>query len=522
MADSSAIYLDVNGRVGVGTESPSANLEVSGNVTIHDVLTLIPSSSLPSNPAEGTLHYSTNGNLLFFSGGNWLAFAFQGMQVEEPVSENTAFTFLVKTDNNGPSLDNEFVLPLDLNESYFFDIDWGDGVTETVSSSYDLTHAYPEPGVYTIKILEKFEGGFPTILFNNQGDREKILELTQWGQNKWLTLANSFYGCKNLRITAEDGLYAKTSEVRDFSAAFRGCESLTHFPIIDTSNATTFAWAWAYCSSLTSFPALNSENVTDFSYAWIGCSSLTEFLTVKTGRGAYFTFTWAENYSLIDFPKINTGKAVSLILTWRNCSRLQSFPLINSSNVTSFQGAWSACKGLTGFPLIDTSKATTLASAWQQCRSITGFPAIDTSKVTDLSYTWTNCRSLTEFPYINSSNVTNFRYSWAHNYSLTDFPLIDTSSGRDFQATFGNSFRNAVIDFPALDLSNCVNGSAMFIRSEISTQSYSDLLVSLEANNENHDVLFSGGTSKFNAAGNIAKQALIDDHGWVFSDGGLE
>ena len=157
----------------------------------------------------------------------------------------SAFQLLIRTTNSGTSSSTQFTLPGDSGETYDFVIDWGDGgADETINSGSSWTHTYSSGGDYTLSITESSTGGFPAIKFNNGGDKLKVLELANWGTNKWITFEDAFYGCSNLTITATDHATAVTGFVTDFSFAWRD-NSLTSFPLIDTSSGTNFGIAWA-------------------------------------------------------------------------------------------------------------------------------------------------------------------------------------------------------------------------------------------------------------------------------------
>jgi hypothetical protein len=67
------------------------------------------------------------------------------------------------------------------------------------------------------------------------------------------------------------------------------------------------------------------------------------------------------------------------------------------------------------------------------------------------------------------------------------------------------------------------DGGSMFYNNTINTTDYSDLLIAMEAANSNTGVNFHGGNSKYNAAGETARNALLArDPVWVITDGGLD
>jgi surface protein len=66
--------------------------------------------------------------------------------------------------------------------------------------SSPTTITFPASGTYDIKI----SGNFPRIYFNNGGDRLKLTKIKQWGTIAWTSMANAFYGCSNVDVTASD------------------------------------------------------------------------------------------------------------------------------------------------------------------------------------------------------------------------------------------------------------------------------------------------------------------------------
>lgn len=95
-----------------------------------------------------------------------------------------------------------------------------------------------------------------------------------------------------------------------------------------------------------------------------------------------------------------------------------------------------------------------------------------------------------------------------------ELPLLTIAAGM-----FGN---NPLTDLPTvMKLPSLTQGANMFINVTINTTRYSQLLIDLESGNANNNVPFHGGNSKYNAAGEVARDALVA-RGWTITDGGLE
>jgi len=235
-----------------------------------------------------------------------------------------AYTILVKTDNAGTSSSTSFTLPA----TGTYDIEWGDGTRELAQTGV-RTHDYGTAGEYKIWVT----GGLTAVIFNNGGDRLKLLEIQNWGSPVWSTFNGAYRGCSNLRITASD--LPNSGTVTNFAQAWLNCTSLTSFPLIDTSSGTSFVQAWRDCSSLTSFPLIDTSSGTNFIQAWLNCSSLTSFSLIDTSSGTNFAQAWFNCSSLTSFPLIDTSSGTSFSVTWFNCSSLTSFPLLSFASMTT-------------------------------------------------------------------------------------------------------------------------------------------------------------------------------------------
>jgi len=396
---------------------------------------------------------------------------------------------IVDTTKTG-SANNIFILPCN-GSGYDAQIDWGDGDVETITGSPgNVTHEYSSSGIYNVSILENVVGGFPTIYFNNSGDCLKLMQLSQWGTNKWISFVHSFHGCGNLTITATDSATANTGSVENFSFAWRSCSSMISFPLIDTSSGTDFSYTWAQCSGLTSFPLLDTSNVINFSGSWFLCSGLTSFPLINTSNGTTFTSSWSNCGNLLEFPLLDTAKGTAFNAAWQNCYSLTSFPVLDVGEGINFASTWGGI-GAATFPLLDTSKGTDFSSAWVSS-NLTEFPLLDTSKGTDFSSAWNACTSLTSFPLLDTSNGTNFDSTWASCSNLTSFPT--------------------------LNLRKITTGSSCFNNTPIGTESYSNLLIDM-ALGATTGVNFGAGSNKYSAAGATARATLVG-RSWNISDGG--
>lgn len=155
-----------------------------------------------------------------------------------------------------------------------YTVDWGDGII-TSGHTATATHQYEFPGEYVITI----DGEYSYIRFDTT-EPTKLLEIRQWGSNKWTSFANSYYGCSNLRVTATDT--PDISLVTSFSAAFRNCSALNFcMNTWDFSNVITFQNMFLFAISFNNggLPVVwNTNSATSFNQTFYRASAFNQSL----------------------------------------------------------------------------------------------------------------------------------------------------------------------------------------------------------------------------------------------------
>jgi surface protein len=138
------------------------------------------------------------------------------------------FLITVKTDNPGASDDTSFTIPTVATSRTNYNVDCdNDGTFEATGVNDNYTCHYATAGTYTIRIEDNRGDlkGFQRIYFNNEGDKEKILSVDQWGKLKWRTMTKAFWGCSNLELHATD-----TPDLSNYDISmvymFRGASSM--------------------------------------------------------------------------------------------------------------------------------------------------------------------------------------------------------------------------------------------------------------------------------------------------------
>jgi hypothetical protein len=219
-----------------------------------------------ANVGGVTYWYSNILNRVFVN-GEWKTLSI-------PTTDIDSHIITIKTDNlsTGSSNDNQFTLPA----TGTYDIDWGDGTIETGLTGTQ-THTYANIGTYEVRI----SNGITSCIFDNGGDRLKLLEVKQWGTGEWDNLQAAWYGCSNVKSFPSEPI-PTWSLVTSLVNTWYACTSLTTAPdVSNLINVTSLVNTWRGSTSLTTAPDIsNLINVTSLVTTWFNSSSLTELLSI--------------------------------------------------------------------------------------------------------------------------------------------------------------------------------------------------------------------------------------------------
>lgn len=191
-------------------------------------------------------------------------------------SSETAFKMVVKTDNPGTSNNQSFTIPTTgAGYNYTVDINGNDNWSDTIGAfdestlrTGNTTIDFGSPGTYTIAIC----GDFPRIFFNNSGDKDKLLDITQWGDNPWTSMDRAFNGAANMDVTATD--IPDLSGVTNMNSMFDSASSLVGNPSFndwDTSSVTHMRMVFNNAAVFNQpIGGWNTANVTDMEKMFAG------------------------------------------------------------------------------------------------------------------------------------------------------------------------------------------------------------------------------------------------------------
>ena len=163
-------------------------------------------------------------------------------------------------------------IPTHSGSTYNYNVDWGDGM---VNFGYigNAAHTYTTAGNYTVSIT----GDFPRIYFDFGKDRNKIISIDQWGNNRWDSMESAFRGCSNLGYTATDS--PDLSGVASMASMFNGATVFDGniggwdvSQVVDMSNM--FSFALSFNQDINS--RWDVSKVTDMSNMFAGADSFNQ------------------------------------------------------------------------------------------------------------------------------------------------------------------------------------------------------------------------------------------------------
>jgi len=304
------------------------------------------------------------------------------------------------------------------------------------------------------------------------------LDLSNWNLSSCTNFGNTtttgmFYSCTNLKdINVNNWLLNTTSNIAMYGV-FRNCTSLTGITGLNT---------W------------NTSKVTDTSLMFNICSSL----------------------SSLDLSNWNMSANTSTSNMFTNCSNLKDINVSNwilntTSNIimTGMFGTCTALSGITGINNWNTSKVTNTNSMFVTCNSLSSLDLSNwnLSACTNFTSMFNGCTSLTGL------SVSN----WTLSTSLASNIIMSSMF-----TNMGTVTPKTITGLNTWNITRVTNFSNFLATTTLDTTTYSNMLIAWDALDPVNSLTFNGGSSKYNAAGQTARQSLITNDLWSITDGGLQ
>ncbi|MBE0638760.1 MAG: BspA family leucine-rich repeat surface protein, partial [Bacteroidales bacterium] len=183
------------------------------------------------------------------------------------MGESTYFITTWKTDNPGSDPDKVDFPGVGDNYSIYWEDASNPAINGTLTGNGITTITFPAAGTYKVNVTPG-AGTFNRFNMNDGTDKQKLLDVNQWGTIEWTSMETAFYGCSNLNITATD--LPVLSSVSSMSSMFSGCSVLNGPANItnwNTSAVTTmnsmFSGASAFNQNIGSWTFNSTVNLTN-------------------------------------------------------------------------------------------------------------------------------------------------------------------------------------------------------------------------------------------------------------------
>ncbi|WP_299768629.1 BspA family leucine-rich repeat surface protein [uncultured Dokdonia sp.] len=417
----------------------------------------------------------------------------------EVFTEMSEFITTWKTDNPGTSNDNQITIPA-IGGNYT--VDWGDMSTPDTNVSGAITHTYPTTGTYTVTI----SGTFPTIFFNNGGDREKILTVENWGNPVWNSMARAFHGCTNLVINAPDS--PDLSQVTSMAGMFDGATAINQdIGDWDVSNVQNLNGMFRNTSFNQDISNWDVSNVSVFAFMFDGATAFNQDLSAWGTR---------------------LGSADDMASMFRGATAFNG--AIENWDVTTVTNMVGVFEGTAFNRDINTWNVSNVSNMAFMFSDATAFNqpldqwATRLGNVTDMTNMFEGATAFNQD--ISGWNVSNVQLMAGMFSGATSFNMpiggwgATTASvvNMEFMFNEATSFDQNISSWNVESVSNM---TAMFFGVTLSSDNYDSLLTGWSTQTLQNDVEFDAGNSGYCTA-EAARQSIIDNFNWDIIDIGTE
>jgi len=381
---------------------------------------------------------------------------------EEELDVSTISPFIIEMVTNGS---NQVSIPIEVDTGIGdFDVNWGDGVVENITTTSTITHTYNQSGIYEIRMYEGISGfDFTSVGF------DQIRSIIQFGDIKWKN-SFSFRNCSDL--------VAKYTDAPDFSQhisgnlgyCFAGCVKfngeMNHWDMSNINNLVGFlSGASSFNQPLNNWDV---SNVTSMRVLFFGCDSFNQPLSnwdLSSCTNLQSTFYGA---TLFNQPlnNWNTSNVADFSNLFRDAITFnQPLDKWDTSNVISMSNTFNNAEAFNQ-PLNNwnVSKVTNMDNLFINTDSFNqDLDNWDTGSVSSMVNIFFNAISFNgKVNTWDVSNVTNFssvfRNAFVFNQPLNNW---NTASASTFNSMFTSADRfNQNID--SWTTSNVTNMISMF------------------------------------------------------------
>ncbi len=496
--------------------------------------------------------------------------------IELSVIEQTPFITRWKTDNPGMSDDNQITILTSPNFAYNFRIEWGDGsVNENVTG--DITHTYASSGEYNVSIT----GTFPQPFFKStsdstQTDSQKLIAVEQWGNRTWLSMSQAFFNCRDLTIN--DINAPDLSQVLSMANMFANADNLSgNISNWDVSNVifmqNIFNGADNFNLDISSWNVANVTNMTSMFRATKFNHAIGNW-DVSNVNNMSSMFREAREFNQ-PIGNWNVGNVTNMNAMFREADVFDQ--PIGNWNVANVRNMVDMFFGTNVFNADisnwDVSNVTDMGNMFRETGAFNqpignwnvanvrsmremffrtpfnqDISQWNTSKVTDMGNMFREAKAFNQ-PIGNwdVANVTAmnqmFREALAFNQDIGNWNVANVTNMSDmffaanvFNADISNwdvanltnmsrMFRGAIAfdqNLGSWNVSNVTNMSDLFVAGALSRENYDEMLQGWsQLPSLKNAVDLNVGTTRFSSDAQAARDTLVNNFGWIITDGGL-
>lgn len=365
---------------------------------------------------------------------------------------------------------------------------------------------------------------FERFIINNGADKNRLTDVSQWGATHWSSMAEAFYGCAKLKISATD--IPDLSIVTDMGSMFNGCTTLNSPLNINSWNTQSVVNMSGMFRGASTFNQpignWNTGNVTSFYKMFEGASAFNQpiasWVTQSvTNMGEMFFGAGGFNQNIGGW---NTGNVTNMNGMFRKASAFnQAIGAWNTSNVVDmaflFREAIVFNQSINNW---NTQKVTAVNGMFQNAVAFNQpIDSWNTANVVNMSEMF---RSATGFNRAisnwNTQKVTAmngmFRDAGAFNQSIANWNIqsvTDMTSMFQGAGSFNQSLGNWT-------LNASVTLTSVFTNSGLSCNSYSATLIGWAANTATPSGLtLEVNGRRYNPGAEGARNDLITAKGWT-------
>ena len=457
-------------------------------------------------------------------------------------------------------------IPLSASTGANLDIDWGDSTPLETGLGDNPSHTYTTAGSYVVTVT----GTYDRIFFNATGDYNKILDVSQWGTNQWLTMENAFDSCINLEMQAIDN--PDLSLVTNMDFMFKDAAALDQsIDTWDVSNVISMKGLFQGCLNFNQdLNSWNVSSVTDMNSLFKDATNFNgnisswDVSSVLDMDAMFFLTAFDQDISTWQVDNVtsmqgtfnstpfnqdingwNVSSVTSMSALFQNCGSFNQnlnqwdvssvenmVVMFNSTPFNQDIESWDVgnVQNMNGMFLMsefnqdlngwNVSNVTDMALMFAYSpfnKNISGWGVSNVSTMLAMFAGSTFNSPITGW---NTSTVNNMSYMFYDTQFNQDISAWDVSSVTEMDSAFAfaNNFDQ---NLGGWDVSNVTSMEGLLTGVTLSTSNYDDLLIGWANLTLELGISFDGGNSQY-CAGADARQSIVANYGWTIVDGGLE